>query len=404
MSKPWEERWRRYDLALKAASIAAKLHAPHRVWVEGFLKEIRPRKWWAAGMADVREFLAELERKGRPAWQQRQASAALRIFFQEAEPAPWASPWPMAEASSERPTEKPLNQSALVVGPLPSHFVPIFSQMEKALKEVPLAPLTCRAYRGWVRRLLIFRHQPGELLPSHAAEFLASLKQGRSPSPSTLTQAANALRFFYAAVLQKELRLPQSPALVRKAPRALSPDEVEALLLALPEGSNRLLARLLYATGMTLAEAVRLQVRHLAFKRRAIEIEAGASRSLTLPPELEAPLWEHLDRVQKVWENDRVGASDLADGSNAWRDCWVFPSERAQVVEGRIRRESIHPQSFQQLLTRAAKRAGLVATPHTLRCSFARRRLEEGLDLASLQRLLGHADLASTMRYARAAS
>lgn len=402
MSKPWEERWRRYDLALKAASIPTKLHAPHRAWVEGFLKEIRPRKWWAAGRTDVEEFLAELERKGRPIWQQEQASAALRIFFQEAEPAPWASPWPVAEASAEGPAEKRPNHSARVASSLPSHFIPIFSQMEAALEEAAVAPLTRRAYLGWVRRLLIFRHQPGELLPSHAAEFLSSLRQGQSRSPSTLTQAANALRFFYTAALRKEVRLPQSPALIRKVSRALSPGEVEALLGALPEGSNRLLAHLLYATGTTLAEAVRLRVRHLAFNRHSIEIEAGASRSLPLPAELEASLWDHLDRVQKLWENDRAGASDLADGSNAWRDYWVFPSERVRVVEGRIRRGAIHPQSFQQLLTRAAKRAGLVATPHTLRYSFAKRRLEEGLDLRTLQRLLGHADLGSTMRYARA--
>lgn len=404
MSKPWEERWRRYDLALKAAAIQAKLLAPHRAWVEAFLKELRPRKWWAAGADDVRDFLLEVERKGRPAWQREQASTALRIFFQEAEPAPWAAAWPGADTSAAKPTEQFLRKPTRKISPLPTSFLPVFQQAEKAVVDASLAPLTGRAYLGWVRRFLASRPSNAELLPVHAAEFLTALPQGRSLSPSTLAQAGHALRFFYSAVLRAEVSLPRRAKTVRHSPRALSASEMDALLDKLPGGSNRLLAQLLYATGITLAEAVRLRVRHLAFEGQVVVIEEGTARSLPLPPELVAPLWDHLDQVQKVWENDRAGEADLADGCNAWRDYWVFPSERARVVDGRIRRGSIHPQSFQQLLSRAAKRAGLVATPQTLRYSFAQRRLEEGLDLPGLQRLLGLADLTSVTRYARALS
>jgi integron integrase len=280
---------------------------------------------------------------------------------------------------------------------------------------------TEQAYVDWIKRFIRFhgnRH-PSELSTRDVEQFLTHLASDLNVAASTQNQAQSALLFLYREVLA--LELPRLDGVVRakaasRLPTVLTRSEVARLLDAFGI-AHRLVAELLYGTGMRIMEAVRLRVKDVDLERREILVRDGKGakdRVTVLPDRLVGPLRRQLR------ETERLHALDLQDGCgavwlpfalerkypNACRDWgwqYVFPADRRSLDprSGIERRHHISDQSVQRAMREALRICGIakLATPHTLRHSFATHLLEAGHDIRTVQELLGHADVSTTMIY-----
>ena len=293
--------------------------------------------------------------------------------------------------------------------------------MRTTLRERHYSRLTERAYVSWIRRFLIHggRRHPLDLDAADLQSFLDSLVQERDVSEGTHHQALCAIVFLYRRVLNTEM--PWLDALARPKrlhhlPVVLSRDEVRRLLDVL-DGTPRLMASLLYGSGLRLLECAELRVKDVDFELNQITIRRGKGkkdRVTLLPSAIRMPLQAHLRQVQLQHERDiKTGAGfvELPDGLAAkypnaareWPWQWVFPATRHYVhpATGQLRRHHLHETVLQRAVKTAVKVAGIAksASCHSLRHSFATHLLEAGYDLRTIQELLGHRDVATTMIY-----
>lgn len=280
---------------------------------------------------------------------------------------------------------------------------------------------TEKAYVGWIRRFVVFygRRHPREMGAVEVRDFLAYLASDLKVAAATHQQALAALLFLYKDVLGIELpwlNELERPKMPKRMPAVLSRLEVERLLVAM-DGTHALIARLLYGTGMRLMEAVRLRVKDVDFARGEIMVrdgKGGKDRPTMLPNVLVEPLQIHLQRVRLLWERDcaagRPGvympdalARKYPSAPTSWGWFWVFPAAGLSVDprSGIERRHHTHEQGLQRAIKKALAAAGIAkpASTHTLRHSFATHLLESGYDIRTVQELLGHADVSTTMIY-----
>lgn len=313
---------------------------------------------------------------------------------------------------------------------------------------------TEKAYVHWVRAFVRFhdlRH-PAEMSRREVEAFLTWLAADQQVAAATHRQALSALLFLYQHVLQRDLPWMADigrPKPERRLPVVLSHPEVTALLnwfddqaaatvepaaaisaaSAPPRSSTTaafstpssyaLVARLLYGTGMRLLEALRLRVKDIDFDRRAIVVRHGKGakdRVVMLPVALEAPLREQLQRAHALWSQDRAEGVAGVHMPNAalarkypraplsWAWFWALPQATLAVDPRQpdvVRRHHLLEGGFQRFFRQCAQQAGIhkPATPHTLRHSFATHLLLAGYDIRTVQELLGHADVSTTMIY-----
>ncbi|MBL8350527.1 MAG: integron integrase [Burkholderiaceae bacterium] len=297
----------------------------------------------------------------------------------------------------------------------------LLDQVRERLRYLHYSIKTEEAYVHWVRAFVRFhgmRH-PRSMGADEVQSFLSWLSVERRVSASTHRQALAALLFLYQQVFG--VRLPwmdemQRPQRKPRLPVVLSHDEVRALL-ALLEGTHGLLARLLYGTGLRIAEAVQLRVKDIDFERQVIVVRGGKGdkdRVVMLPAALADGLKAQLQRARVLWQADiraeRAGVQ-LPDAlerkypraGQSWGWFWVFPQARHSTCPrtGVVRRHHVYDQTFQRAFKRALQQAGIVrpATPHTMRHSFATHLLQAGVDIRTVQALLGHSDVSTTMIY-----
>jgi integron integrase len=294
-------------------------------------------------------------------------------------------------------------------------------QMREQIRLKHYSIRTEQVYCEWVKRFIrfhLYRH-PAEMGAAEVEAFLSDLAMRRHVSASTQNQALAALLFLYKHVLK--LDLPWLGEVVRakkpvRLPVVLSVSEVQQLLAQL-QGDIWLIASLLYGSGMRLMEVLRLRVKDVDFARQAILIRDGKGmkdRITVLPQRLQQPLKQHLIAVRARHQLELdAGRGDVylpfalekkyPNAPREWGWQYVFPASSLSVDprSGAVRRHHVDEKRVQRSFKRAVEAAGILklATPHTLRHCFATHLLESGQDIRTVQELLGHADVKTTMIY-----
>jgi integron integrase len=284
-----------------------------------------------------------------------------------------------------------------------------------------MSPRTEQAYVGWIIRYIRYhdmRH-PSALTEEHIVAYLTYLAAERRVARSTQMQALSAIQLLYREVLRipvSDLRSVLRSTTPTRLPAVLSREEVGRLLGALT-GPSQLVALLLYGAGLRLMEALTLRVKDLDFTRGEIRVrrgKGGKDRVTMLPAVARGALERQVEQVRVLHAADLRGGAGrvelpnaLARKAPAWASelawQWLFPATRRyrDASTGEERRHHLHETVVQRAMQHAVRDAGVtrMATCHTLRHSFATHLLEDGYDIRTLQELLGHTDVGTTMIY-----
>jgi integron integrase len=402
-------------------------------WAERFARSMRALPLRNRTAEHVCNYLRDLS--GKPdikGWQVEQAADALKILYQAFLKIPWATEWPAPLTDANKPCRKSTAEEA---SGLPEHqrfrdegawpatglHEDVIKRLRTQMRTLHYSLRTEQTYEQWIKRFFIFHQMkaPAEMGCEFVQEYLEYLAVDRKISASTQNQALNALVFLYKNILGAALndmgdftraKRPQ------RLPVVLSIAETERLLAQLPDVKG-LMAGLLYGSGLRLMECLRLRVLDLDFDHSQIIVRDGKGqkdRVTVLPRRYEQQLKEHLKSVRR--QHDK----DLAEGggsvflwpalerkypkaSKEWIWQYVFPSEQlsADPRSKKVRRHHLHESLLQKAVKDAAVRAGLTkqVSCHVLRHSFATHLLESGYDIRTVQELLGHADVSTTMIY-----
>jgi len=280
---------------------------------------------------------------------------------------------------------------------------------------------TEKSYIGWIRRFILFhgKRHPAEMGAPEVAQFLSSLAVEGQVAASTQNQALSALLFLYRHVLHQDLPWLDDVVRARRPkhlPVVLTREEVRAVIARL-DGTPRLMSTLLYGSGLRVLECARLRVQDIEFAMNQIVVRDGKGakdRVTVLPAVAKQPLAQHLLRVKRQHDSDlALGAGwvelpwalarKYPNAGRQWPWQWVFPATRCYIDQatGQRRRHHLHETVLQRAILEAVREAqlGKRATPHTFRHSFATHLLEDGRDIRTVQELLGHNDVSTTMIY-----
>jgi integron integrase len=297
----------------------------------------------------------------------------------------------------------------------------LVGQYRRVLRLRHYSSRTEAAYIAWVRRFVRFHgmEHPRTMTPNHVRSFLSHLSIERKVSASTQNQALASLLFLYRDVLR--MPLPWLDGIERakrpmRLPSVLTREETWLMIDGL-SGCSQVIAVLMYGSGLRLTEAVSLRVKDVDLKSRSVTLRSGKGekdRITVLPERLVEPLEEQLADARRRWLQDIRDprfAIELPDAlarkvPNAARQFawyWVFPATRLyhDPRSGRIRRHHLHQTGVQRSVALAARAAGLQkrVTCHTFRHSFATHLLQVGYDIRTIQELMGHSDVSTTMLY-----
>jgi integron integrase len=314
-----------------------------------------------------------------------------------------------------------LPAAAIVPFPEPGSQPKLLDRVRHAIRTRHYSRRTEEAYATWIRRYIIFHRKthPARMGASEVSQFLTWLAVDRRVSASTQNQALSALLFLYKQVLAIEIGA--VPPVVRartpeRLPVVLSRDEVGAILKQLT-GTERLVVMVLYGSGVRLEECLDLRVKDLDFDRHQIIVRQGKGqkdRVTMLPVAAREALTAHLAEVRRLHERDLAGGlgrvalpfaldRKFPNAATEWRWQFVFPARRICRAPrfGPPSRYHLHESVVQKAVARAWRQAGLTKrlSPHVMRHSFATHLLEDGYDIRTVQELLGHRDIRTTMVY-----
>jgi integron integrase len=304
---------------------------------------------------------------------------------------------------------------------VPASEPKLLDRLREALRSRHYSRRTEETYCHWVKRFIYFHNvrHPAEMAEAEINAFLTHLAVKEKVSASTQNQALSALLFLYRHVIGREVGELGEVIRDRKPTRlpvVMTREEVKAVLANL-SADKWLMASLLYGAGLRLMECLRLRVQDIDFSRNEILVRDGKGakdRITMLPESVKAPLQEHLKKVMAIHERDladgwgRVLMPDALDrkypnAPKEWRWQWVFPQDNRwkNTKTGEEGRRHVHESIIQKAVAGAVRKAGLTkrATCHTFRHSFATQLLQSGYDIRTVQELLGHKDVKTTMIY-----
>jgi integron integrase len=302
----------------------------------------------------------------------------------------------------------------------------LLDQVRMIIRRKNMSRATEKAYVQWIRRFILFhdKKHPKAMGAAEVEAYLSYLAVSRNVAASTQNQALSALLFLYRHVLQLDLPWLENVERATKPkrlPTVLTRGEVEQLLSHL-DGSLWLVASLLYGSGLRLMEGLRLRVKDLDLDRLQVVVRDGKGhkdRATMLAGSLVDPLRVHLQKVRVLHRQDlecgygRVYlpyalARKYPNAAAEWGWQYVFPSGKRSTdpVSGHEGRHHIHEKTVQRAIRKAVQQSGIIkpASSHTLRHSFATHLLEDGHDIRTIQELLGHKELTTTMIYTHVAS
>jgi integron integrase len=353
---------------------------------------------------DVGRFLSFLEKSCKE-WQISQADEAIRLY--------------RYYQTSGR--QQPIKSS----NSLDEQWKCAADEMVRMLRLKQRALRTEEAYMQWLRSFYghVKGTAPEDIDSGHAKSFLSHLSVDRRVASSTQNQALNALLFFYRHVLGKDLGDLSSVVRARKKrqiPTVLTHNEVFRLFGHM-SGIPKLMAQLTYGCGLRLMECIRLRIQNLDFEQHTLTVKSGKGdkdRLTVLPKGLIQPLKTHLKEIRGLYDQDRE--NDISgvylpnalerkypNAGKEWIWQWVFPSRSLSVDPKSkiIRRHHVNKSYLSRHIKQASTKAGLTkrVTVHTLRHSFATHLVENGYDIRTVQELLGHASVQTTMIYTHVA-
>jgi integron integrase len=297
----------------------------------------------------------------------------------------------------------------------------LLDQVRAVMRLQHLSLATEQSYVQWIKRFIIFhkmRH-PLEMGAAEIREFLTHLAVRLEVTASTQNQALYALLFLYSQVLHKDIGPVDQIERAKKPkrlPEVFTPEEARSVIAQL-HGTNRLMASLLYGSGLRLMECLRLRVKDCDFERHQITVREGKGdkdRVTMLPLSLRERLKEHLVKINLLHEEElREGFGTVylpsalsrkyPNAEREWKWQYIFPASKRSIdpCSGVERRHHLNPSVLQKAVRRAIRDAGISkhAGCHTFRHSFATHLLESGYDIRTVQELLGHQDVRTTMIY-----
>ncbi len=344
------------------------------------------------------------------------------IWAQLRESSKHTSP-PRSDLTAPPPTETEFSPDPIIAAEPQAPKPKLLDQVRRTMRVAHYAIRTEQAYVDWIRRFILYHNKrhPNEMGAVEITEFLTDLAVAGKVAPSTQNQALSALLFLYQQVLKREL--PRIDAVRASAPVRLpvvmSVSEVRRLFESVPEGLCQLMIELMYGSGLRLLECCRLRVKDVDFARRQIIVREGKGdkdRAVPLPELLTERLRQQIETVRRQHQLDiQAGSGHVwlphalakkypqANRELIWQ--YVFPSSRLardpREADGLLRRHHLHETSVQKAMRDAVVKSGLnkKISCHTLRHSFATHLLDSGTDIRTVQELLGHADVSTTMIY-----
>lgn len=418
-AKDVKDFWVAYGDAVVDSGIPEATAKWYVRWARKFALSIKGKPLRERSAEDVRVFLSALEsQENIEQWQVKQASDALAFLYRdflrldlEAQLAEGKDQGSGADFRDKVPSKAELD----------SLHGDIFKKLRSELRLRHYSLRTEQAYAHWVWRFLSFHDlkPPDKLGPQAIKEYLDYLAQVRTVSASTQNQALNAIVFLYGQALNVDagtfgdfIRAKRSKLI----PVVLTRSEVERLLDAL-SGVYYLMAGLMYGSGLRLMECVRLRVKDIDFEQLQITVRDGKGkkdRITMLAERFVAPLREQLAYARDLYERDLAEGSagvyiwpgldrKYPGAAKEWIWQYVFPSARLSVDPRSrvVRRHHVNENAIQKAVKRSAPQAEITkkVSSHTLRHSFATHLLEGGYDIRTVQELLGHADVSTTMIY-----
>ena len=374
------------------------------IWATSCLSKHHKKDGDELTSTEINKFLKYISKKNED-WQVQQAADAIRIYN-------FYARHNTKTAITETPEVK--EQWRLVA-----------DEMKKMIRLKQLRPSTESTYLRWLRSFYLHTKglSPLTLGSNHVKNFLTHIAVEKKVAKSTQNQAFNAILFFFKHVLEKDLDDIQDTVRSkrgRRLPVVLTREEIKSLFSHL-DGLYSLMARLIYGGGLRLNEALNLRIKDVDFERNTVSIISGKGdkdRQTLLAQNVKKDLAEHIKHIRNLYESDRKNNVPGVELPNAlerkypnagkeWPWQWLFPSKvlskdpRSQI----IRRWHMYPTTLQRHIKKAAHKAHFFKriTVHTLRHSFATHLIEDGYDIRTVQELLGHSSLRTTMIYTHVA-
>jgi integron integrase len=418
-----------YDAILGQKKIASDECSQYRKWLRYYLDFCHKYHFSPTDKQSFSAFHKKLSSKNQSEASCRQAHAAVVLYHQmlhsyrgekpeHAKPSNQPHREVAAIATTPEKSDKPDQGDLKLTG---ASWVTVYDKLNSAIKVRHYSRKTLQAYQSWIRKFQTFTlsKSPGLLDMDDVKNFLSSLAVEKKVAASTQNQAFNALLFLFRHVLEKEFEQIEGVVRAKRKtyiPIVLSREEVDRVIHYLPEPYN-MVAQLLYGCGLRLFECLKLRIQDLNFDTKILTVHDGKGlkdRSLPLPETLVPTLKAQIEKVKLLHQEDLASgyagaflpASLAKKYKHAGRDFgwqWLFPARVLTHVADahEHRRYHLHETHFQKAIRKAVQKAQIPkrATAHTLRHSFASHLLQANYDIRTIQELLGHSNLKTTMIY-----
>ncbi|MDR4503837.1 MAG: integron integrase [Candidatus Scalindua sp.] len=407
----------RFNSALAKNRISKEHQNHYRKWLQYYLDFCQKYHFQSIQPESLQNFLRKLGKKRQTREQQKQASHAISLYYSIAH----TVADPVEKLRSGRIQNEHISPGNKDLSDEGMEWQAALGNLSSEIKIRHYSPKTLKAYTLWVRQFQAFtrKKEPQLLSSAEVKEFLTFLAIKRKVSASTQNQAFNALLFFYRHVIKKDFEnLKDTPRAkrTRYIPVVLSRPEIDEIFMHLLYPYD-LVSKLLYGCGLRLFECLNLRVQNFNFDTSILTIHDGKGkkdRTVPLPETIVPDLKAHLERVKNLHQIDLdanysgVFLFDLLD--KKYRNCakelvwqWFFPAKTLTLVPetGEFRRYHLHESHVQKAIKRAVGKSKIAkrASAHTFRHSFASHLLQANYDIRTIQELLGHSNVRTTMIY-----